>query len=212
MQGFVLRAIHAWDRVLLRALVARHGDALRTEGQVSANLRFARLRIEPGGQLQIGAGFCTERQAGNQLWVQGGGRLQIGERAWLRTEYGANHLTVFPGARISIGPDALVNGAMLHAKQEISIGAELRLGFGARILDADLHDLDSETAERVAAVHIGDRVWIGAGALVLRGVSIGSDVVVAAGSVVTRDLPPLCLAAGAPARPVRSIASRKGCR
>ncbi len=207
-----LRAIHAFDRIALRAFVARHGPRLRIEGSVSPHLRFASLRLEPGALLDIGRGFCTERQPGNHLWIQHGGRLELGERAWLRTEHGPNRITVFPGARVAIGPDALINGAMLHAKREIAIGAELRLGFGARLLDADLHDLDRDTPERIAPVRIGDRVWIGADVLVLRGVTIGSDVVVAAGSVVTRDLPPRCLAAGAPARPIRAISSREGCR
>jgi acetyltransferase-like isoleucine patch superfamily enzyme len=212
MRMAVLRAIQVLDRIALQAFAAWHGPALRFERPVSAHLRFVTLRLEPGARVDIGSGFVTERQAGNHLWVQREGRLDLGARAWLRTEHGSNHLTVFAHARISIGPDALLNGAMLHAKREISIGAQLRLGFGARILDADFHDLDRDTPERVAPVRIGDRVWIGANALVLRGVTIGDDVVVAAGSVVTRDLPPLCLAAGVPARPIRSIASREGCR
>jgi maltose O-acetyltransferase len=212
MRGTALRALRAFDRVALQVFAARHGRGLRLAGSVSTHLRFVSLRLEPGARVEIGSGFCTERQRGNHLWIQREGLLELGERAWLRTEHGPNRMTVFPGARIQIGRDALINGAMLHAKREIRIGAELRLGFGARILDADLHDLDRETPERVAPVHIGDRVWIAANALVLRGVTIGDDVVVAAGSVVTRDLPSRCLAAGAPAKPLRSIASREGCR
>jgi acetyltransferase-like isoleucine patch superfamily enzyme len=207
-----LQALHAFDRAALRWFCLRHGPALRLRGAVSPHLRWTRLRLEPGACVEIGAGFCTERQPGNHFWIQRNGRLELGERAWLRTEHAPNHVTVFPGARIAIGRDALINGAMLHAKREIAIGAELRLGFGARILDADFHDLDQGTPERVAPVRIGDRVWIGANSLVLRGVTIGDDVVVAAGSVVTRDLPSRCLAAGVPARPLRSIASREGCK
>jgi acetyltransferase-like isoleucine patch superfamily enzyme len=86
------------------------------------------------------------------------------------------------------------------------------LGFGSRVFDADLHDLDSETRERVAPVRIGARCWIGANVHVLRGVTIGDDVVVGAGSVVTRDLPPRVLAVGVPARPIRAIASREGAK
>lgn len=161
--------------------------------------------------MRVGPGLATERQAGNKIWVQSGGRLRLGRDTWLRTEYGPNRITVFSDASIDIGPRALINGAMLHAKREIRIGADARLGFGVRILDADLHPLDSQTPERIEPVRIGDRVWIGADALVLRGVTIGDDSVVGAGAVVTGDLPARVVAVGAPARPVRELASRSGC-
>jgi len=212
MSALALRGIHAVDRLRFALFRRRHGQALRIDGRVSPHLRLARLRVEPGGRVEIANGFATERQRGNHLWIGAGACLSLGERAWLRTEYGPNHITLFAGARVSIGPDALINGAMIHAKREISIGCEARLAFGVRILDADLHDLDCETPERVDPVRIGDRVWIGADAMVVRGVTIGDDVVVGAGSIVTRDLPPRCLALGRPARPVREIARRTGTR
>jgi len=211
MRRLAWRAIGAWDRLRFAAFRARWSDRLELAEGVSPHLRFAALRIETGGRVQIGAGFATERRADNAIWVQESATLVLGARVWLRSEYGANRITVFPGARIEIGRDALLNGAMLHAKQAIRIGDDARLGFGVRVIDADLHDLDCETRERCAPVHIGDRVWLGADCLVLRGVHIGSDVVVGAGSVVTRDLPDRCLALGAPARPVRALASRQGC-
>lgn len=203
-----LHTVHAWDRLRFALFRARLGDALRIEGPVSANLRFARVRLEPGATLEIGAGLATERQPGNQLWVQSGGTLRLGRDVWLRTEHGENRLTVFPGARLELADRVLVNGAMLHAKQSIRIGADSMIGFGARVFDADLHPLDRETPERIEPVEIGCRVWIGSDVTVTRGVRIGDDVVVGARSVVTRDLPPRVLALGAPARPVREIAER----
>ena len=200
-----------WDRLRFAAFRARFADRLECGPDVSPHLRFASLRIEPGGRVQVGTGFATERQSGNVLWVQQGASLVLDARVWLRTEHGANRITAFPGARIEVGRDALLNGAMLHAKRGITIGCDARLAFGVRVIDSDLHDLDCETPERSEPVHIGDRVWLGADCLVLRGVRIGSDVVVGAGSVVTRDLPDRCLALGAPARPVRALASRQGC-
>jgi acetyltransferase-like isoleucine patch superfamily enzyme len=212
MARAVLIAIGAWDRARARAFLARTPE-IRAAVPVSPHLRLAELSLAPGARVEVGAGLVTERRrGGNVIRVGEGGVLAIGDRAWLRSEHGVNRLTVFDGASLAIGRDALVNGAMLHCKQSIRIGDDVRVGFGARILDADMHDLDSETPERSAPVTIGDRVWIAAAALVLRGVTIGDDVVVAAGAVVTRDIPPCCLAAGVPARPVRSIASRVGCR
>ena len=54
-------------------------------------------------------------------------------------------------------------------------------------------------------VVLEDHVWLGAGVTVLKGVTIGHDAVVAAGAIVTKDVPPLTLVAGVPARPVRQL-------
>lgn len=54
-------------------------------------------------------------------------------------------------------------------------------------------------------INIGDNVWIGAGAIVLPGVTIGSNSVIGAGSIVTKDIPESCIAAGNPARIIRQI-------
>jgi maltose O-acetyltransferase len=208
MQRWALIATSALDRALFRVFAARHRHGLRCGERVSASLRLARLRIEPGGRIEIGDGFATERQRGLHLWVQRDARLEIGADTWLRTEYGPNYLTAFPGARIRIGPRNLINSAMLHAKCSIETGEDCLIGFGARLIDADLHALDARTPERMAPIRIGARVWLGSDVSVLRGVTIGDDTVVGARSVVTRDLPPRVLALGAPARPVREIARR----
>jgi acetyltransferase-like isoleucine patch superfamily enzyme len=57
-----------------------------------------------------------------------------------------------------------------------------------------------------SAVRIGNHVWIGAQAIILKGVTIGENSVVAAGAIVTKDVPPFTLVAGAPAKIVRKIA------
>jgi carbonic anhydrase/acetyltransferase-like protein (isoleucine patch superfamily) len=211
MHPLTLRTIYAIDRVRFALFRSRWRRGLHLGESVSPNLRLAQLRIGEGGAVHVETGFATERQQGNYLWVEAGGQLELGARTWLRTEHGENRLTVFAGGRITIGRDALLNGAMLHAKREISIGVECRLAFGSRIFDADLHALDRDTPERIEPVRIGDRVWLGADVIVLRGVTIGDDVVVGAGSVVSRDLPSRCVAVGQPARPVRSIEPRTDC-
>jgi serine acetyltransferase len=204
-------SVGTWDRLRFAAFRARFAGRLEVGEGVSPHLRFTTLRIAEGGRVQVGAGFATERQPGNAIWVHESGSVVLGERTWLRTEHGRNQITVFPGARVQIGRDALLNGAMLHAKSGITIGDDARLAFGVRVIDSDMHPIDCETPERSTPVVIGDRVWIGADCLILRGVRIGSDVVVGAGSIVTRDLPDRCLALGTPARPVRALASRQGC-
>jgi acetyltransferase-like isoleucine patch superfamily enzyme len=208
MNAALLRAIYRWDRLRFALFAARFGERLRADPSASPNLRFASLRIEPGGALEVGPGFAAERAPGNHIWIQSGGVVSLGPRVWLRTECGENRITAAEGARVEIGARCLVNGAMLHANIGIRMGADSMIGFGSRVLDSDFHDLDVNTPERSAPVTIGERTWIASDVTVLAGVTIGDDVVVGARSLVTRDLPPRVLALGVPAVPVRAIGPR----
>ena len=71
------------------------------------------------------------------------------------------------------------------------------------------HPIDPELRERVyqfnLPVHIGRNVWIGAGAVILPGITIGDNSVIGAGSIVTKDIPANCVAYGNPCRVVREI-------
>ena len=91
----------------------------------------------------------------------------------------------------------------------VRIGAFTLFGPGVQILTA-LHPLDAElrrTHEYGKPIEIGSDVWVGGGAMILPGVTIGARSVIGAGSVVTRDVPEGVLAAGNPCRVIREIAA-----
>lgn len=87
----------------------------------------------------------------------------------------------------------------------ITIGDDVTLAPDVRILAHDASTKRLIGITRIGKVDIGDRVFIGAGSLILPGVRIGNDVVVGAGSVVTRDLPDAVVACGNPARAICTI-------
>lgn len=114
-------------------------------------------------------------------------------------------------ARIEIGDRTeFNNNAMLK-----SMGAGIRVGrdglFGAHVevFDSNFHDLDPRRRRGGAAarapVEIGDNVFVGMGAKILKGVTIGSDSVVGAGAVVSASIPSGVIAAGNPARVIREL-------
>jgi serine acetyltransferase len=118
------------------------------------------------------------------------------------------------GARLSIGRRTGLSGCTIVCKSAISIGDDVLVGGGVLIVDSDLHALapgDRETPGsgnvRNAPVTIGDRVFIGADALILKGVSVGADAIVGARAVITRDVPNGEIWAGNPARRVGSVAT-----
>lgn len=101
--------------------------------------------------------------------------------------------TVREGAKITIGNHVGVSGACIVSATSISIGAEVLLGSNVLIVDTDFHPIShinrrhSDDVSKILSlpVSIGNNVFVGSGAIILKGVTIGDDSIVAAGSVVT---------------------------
>jgi acetyltransferase-like isoleucine patch superfamily enzyme len=110
--------------------------------------------------------------------------------------------------RISIGDYVLVSpGTRISASDEITIGDSVMIANGAYITDSDWHGIYDRTvrSEEVAPIHILDNAWIGDHAMVLKGVTVGRNSVVAARAVVTRDVPDNVVVAGNPAKVVKEL-------
>jgi len=110
------------------------------------------------------------------------------------------------GSEIVIGDDVGMSGCSITAVTSVKIGNRVLIGSGVLIVDNDAHPL-SPAGRRygregvgVAPVRIEDDVFIGARAIVLKGVTIGTGAVIGAGSVVTHDVPAYSIAAGNPAK------------
>jgi acetyltransferase-like isoleucine patch superfamily enzyme len=118
--------------------------------------------------------------------------------------------TVTYEATITIGRNVGVAGCTISAAERIVIDDDVLIGAGCLIADSDFHPIayeDRDIPEKTlnAPVHICAGAFIGARAIVLKGVTIGRGAVIAAGSVVSRDIPPGVIAAGNPARVIRQI-------
>jgi acetyltransferase-like isoleucine patch superfamily enzyme len=117
-----------------------------------------------------------------------------------------------PEAQLSIGDcTSIWYGTVISARHAIIIGSHCAISWNCTVIDNDMHaivevDEPNSPSTDSNTVKIGDHVWIGASAIVLKGVTIGMNSIVAAGSIVTKDVPPYTLVAGIPARPMRSIA------
>ena len=154
------------------------------------------------------------------LLLRGHGTIVIGrdvEFGWRNSDgfyTGYCHLEAAPpDSVIEIGDGAMLNNNVLIKSEGpgIRIGARALLGSRICIYDSDFHELDPSRRRggrpAMAAVEIGENVFVGDRALILKGVTIGSDSVIGAGSVVTSSIPSGVIAAGNPARVVRELES-----
>ncbi len=110
--------------------------------------------------------------------------------------------------RIEIGDYVLVSpGTRISASDEIVIGNSTMIANGAYITDSDWHGIYDRTArdDSVRPVHIGENAWVGDHATILKGVTVGENSVIAARSVVTKDVPANVVVAGNPARVVKEL-------
>lgn len=110
------------------------------------------------------------------------------------------------GGRLVIGDQVSINqGCFIICRQSIEIGADTRIGEYVSIRDNDHGWRDPNTPIRLqgfitAPVIIGCDVWIGRGAVILKGVTVGDGAVIGAGAIVTKDVPQYAVAVGVPAR------------
>jgi acetyltransferase-like isoleucine patch superfamily enzyme len=172
--------------------------------------------------VQFGEGFyCETASIFRRMRTQKPGAVIIG-----------NHVSCYVGCsfaigengRCSVGDFTLLNGALIMAEENIEIGSHCLVSWNVGIADSDFHPL--EPAQRLidaqalapyfkdrpprpkldtAPVKIGDNVWIGMHSIILKGVTIGENSVVAAGAVVTKSVPPNSVVAGNPAVVVKTL-------
>lgn len=143
-----------------------------------------------------------------------------------------NYVSCYAGCSFSIGPKgfckvgdfSLLNGALIMSEERIEIGSYCLISWNVGIADSDFHPIDpvqrrvdtmalspffKDRPERpkiaTKPVKICDNVWIGMGAVILKGVTIGENSVVAAGAIVSKDVPPNSVVAGNPAQVVKTL-------
>lgn len=166
-------------------------------GYLRAALLYRRRGVEYAGRPVI---------RGRRPIVGGTGSIRVGrsfrvEGAQFPVAFGAAE-----GGELRLGDRVYLNqGVNIWAALSVTIGSDVRLADLACVYDTDFHELEAGAGVRVAPVVIGDDVWIGRGAIILRGVTIGDHAVVGAGAVVTGDVATASLVVGNPARFVREL-------
>ena len=193
---------------------AEHLIARRQLAAAVLNGNVARLSAAYWG-VDLGSG-C--RFYGRTLFRRAAGSvLVVGERCIFRSAAWSNQVglnrpcmlsTVVTGAELSVGTNCGFSGTVLAAAESIVLEDRVVCGANVTITDTDWHGLRPRERRGPAAhgpVHIARDVWIGMNATILKGVTIGEEAVIAAGSVVTDPVPAGVVVAGNPARVVKEL-------
>ena len=119
-----------------------------------------------------------------------------------------------PSSEISVGPRTkFSNNVTVIAVEAVHFGARCLIGDHGLILDSDFHHADAALRHApggpTSPVILEDDVWVGSRVTILKGVRIGARSIIAAGAVVSRDIPPDSIAGGVPAKVIKSIAGSK---
>jgi acetyltransferase-like isoleucine patch superfamily enzyme len=174
--------------------------------------------------VKFGEGFyCESAQIFRHLRNKKPGAIVMGDHV---SCYAGCSFAIGENGHCTVGDFTLLNGAIIMAEEKIDIGSYCLISWGVGIADSDFHPL--EPAQRLidaralapffkdrpprprlttAPVKICDNVWIGMNAVILKGVTIGDNSVVAAGAVVTKSIPANTVVAGNPATAVKTLAA-----
>ena len=142
-----------------------------------------------------------------RLKIQEGTRVLLGDRVRVK-----GRVTINGGGVVTVGADTLLNGCWIGGRSSVTIGAGCLIS-DCDITDSDFHNLEpsrrhappDERTQR--PVHLGENVWVGAHAMVLKGSTVGANSVVGAGAVVRGEVPADVVVVGNPAKVVKRLTS-----
>lgn len=180
-------------------------NALLTKTEIEIGGEDCRLEIGPGARLWD----CSIKLAGR------GAVLRIGADCRLRK---VRLVAEDDGSLLEIGDGTSMTGPTVLSQEgcTVHIGRDCMVAQNAEIRNSDSHGIhDPVTDARLnpaADVHVGDHVWIGLGAFVLKGARVGDGAIIAARALVTGEIPPARIAVGAPARPLKQAVAWKRAR
>ncbi len=159
---------------------------------------------------------CGKNLTGNQCVIKNVGKIKLGNNVCLQSNpdgesYRTGLITYTDSSSITIGNDCWLNGTMIYARSEIVIGDNCMFGHGVIISDHDCHNISIDPVKRRCnevpsrPIIIGSNVWVGRQSIILKGVNIGDNSIIAAGSVVTKSVPSNQLFGGNPASFIKNL-------
>lgn len=187
-----------WYNLYFRTKKSLKGLLLLYKGSIIILKKSA--RIYGDGVLSLNANSIKKNKRSTILRMDKGANLQIDGKF---SFYYGSDIILFEDAKLHLGSGFCNSDVKIRCKQKIEIGNDVAISHDVTIMDSDAHILDGNENHHTLPVIIGNHVWIGTKALILKGVHIGDNAIIAAGAVVTKDVPANCVVAGVPAKVIK---------
>ena len=181
-----------------RSALRKHPANIRLKNQAVG--RFDG-KISGSGSLTLGEAWAGTLTKPSQILCSTGSELVLDGDFII---YNGATVGIQPNATLRLGSGYISPGAWISCGASISIGKDVAIADQVIIRDWDGHKIVGGRPDRLPIV-IGDHVWIGMRAIILKGVTIGDGAIIGAGAVVTKDVPPGTLVAGNPATRIREV-------
>lgn len=198
----------------IKQRIADKRKELEERGENSGSVAIARLLASAGGRMLLGKWYLRAcSSVGKFVSVNGkplivnNGELHLADEVRVWSNINRAKLFVDKGAQLIVGVNSRVNGVHISASNRVEIGNNVRLAPYTIIIDNDFHKVDDHFSDGGVRkpIIIEDDVWITMNCMVMKGVRIGRGAVIAAGAVVTKDVPAYSVAGGVPAKVIRRI-------
>ena len=137
----------------------------------------------------------TRFSMGKDSQIEVNGKFYLGAGSDIR---------IFDNAKLEIGSGYSNGLVQIVCAKSIKIGNDVAIARDVIIRDTDAHDIIGNGREKSIPITIGNHVWIGTRAIIMKGVTVGDGAVIAAGAIVTKDVPSNKIVAGVPAKVIKT--------
>jgi len=152
------------------------------------------------GELHIGTESIKNSRRETTIRMDENSTLEIDK---IFSIYYGGDIILFKNAKLTLGSGFFNSNIKIRCTKCITIGRDVAISHDVTIMDSDAHEIVADGYEKTLPVIIGNHVWIGTRATILKGVTIGDGAIIAAGAVISKDVPPNCVVAGVPGKIIK---------
>ena len=199
-------SLSAWLQCLYLNVLRKNTKANLRRLKVIIPAKYCRIEVDRSAQIIVNGRLVLGWKQFQKSNLET--RISVGKKATVKVN---GNFNVFNGSDIRVGDNATLTlhdgfcnmGVQIMCAKRVTLGKRCSIARDVIIRDYDAHHILNIGHMMAKDILIGDHVWIGTRAIILKGVTIGDGVVVAAGAVVTKDIPAKSLVAGVPAKVIR---------